>query len=898
MVRRANYGKFKGAEKVRTHTFRVPLFVASLVLAATFLTYSSDRAAFKTGGTSSSKPASVQGIHQSTSFSSEKKVAVSHALERMPLYFIENRGQVDPSVAYYVQGRDTTLYFTAEGMTLIQTDRRREQTGSKAGLEKASFGRDRISTPEAGSRWVVNLDFVGANSKRRIEAKDPTSAVVSYFKGRKEEWKTGLSTYGSIVYADLWPGIDLVYSGTTNRLKYTFLVKPGADPTRIQLAYRGVEGIRVNESGELQVETPAGGFQDDKPYAYQDVDARRVEVKATYLLDRRSGGGSHRYGFALGSYDRGKPLVLDPAMLAYCGYIGGNGTDLGRGIAVDSLGNAYVTGDTVSTLGFPVTVGPDLTYNFNDDAFVAKVNAAGTALVYCGYIGGTGADIGYGIAVDASGNAYVTGSTNSDQTSFPVTVGPDLTYNGGIDAFVAKVNAAGTALVYCGYIGGNNTEVGRGIAVDNSGNAYVTGYTFSTEATFPVTVGPDLTFNGGQDAFVAKVNAAGTALVYCGYIGGNLVDEGLGIALDGSFNAYVTGYTFSTQATFPVTVGPDLTHNGNMDAFVAKVNAAGTALVYCGYIGGNGGEQGNGIAVDSLGNAYVAGQTTSDEISFPVTVGPGLTYKGLGDAFVAKVNAAGTALVYCGYISGSSDDAAAAIAVDGLGNAYVTGQTNSSEATFPVIIGPDLTFNGGAEDAFVAKVNAAGTALLYCGYIGGFSNETGLGIAVDASGNAYVTGATASDQNTFPVTVGPDLTYNGFVDFDAFVAKITVGKSFFTISPCRVVDTRNPVGPYGGPALAANADRNFVLAGQCGIPSSATAVAYNFTVTQGTALGDLRVVPAGVGLPLVSVMNWRAGQTRANNAIVSLPPSGDIVAHPDQASGTVHCIIDVYGYFE
>jgi hypothetical protein len=199
----------------------------------------------------------------------------------------------------------------------------------------------------------------------------------------------------------------------------------------------------------------------------------------------------------------------------------------------------------------------------------------------------------------------------------------------------------------------------------------------------------------------------------------------------------------------------------------------------------------------------------------------------------------------------------------------------------------------------VAKVNAAGTALVYCGYIGGSGNDYGIGIAVDSSGNAYVTGYTTSSEATFPVTVGPDLTHNG-VGFDAFVAKIvnTSTGSFFTVSPCRVADTRNPIGAYGGPALAANADRTFLIANQCGIPPTANAVAFNFTVTQSTALGDVRIVPAGVGLPLVSVMNWRPGQTRANNAIVSLGPSGDIVAHVDQASGTVHFIIDVNGYFQ
>src|SRR6185369_14480266 len=274
----------------------------------------------------------------------------------------------------------------------------------------------------------------------------------------------------------------------------------------------------------------------------------------------------------------------------------------------------------------------------------------------------------------SAGNAYVTGTTESTEVDFPVTVGPDLTYNGGVfDGYVAKVNAGGTALIYCGYIGGSGFDESFSIEVDSAGNAYVTGDTASNQASFPVTVGPDLTYNdaGIFDAFVAKVNAGGTALVYCGYIGGSTIDFGTGIAVDSGGNAYVTGTTRSTEASFPVTVGPDLTSNGSNDVFVAKVNAGGTALVYCGYIGGSDSDDAFGIAVDSTGNAYVTGIARSG-MGLPVTVAPDLTFNGNGDAFVAKVNAGGTALVYCGYIGGSDGDVGIGIAVDNAGNAYVT----------------------------------------------------------------------------------------------------------------------------------------------------------------------------------------------------------------------------------
>ena len=524
--------------------------------------------------------------------------------------------------------------------------------------------------------------------------------------------------------------------------------------------------------------------------AYQETEAGRVEVRTAFMLDEAITHAEQSFGFEVGRYDATRTLVLDPAYLLYCGYIGGAGDDWAQGIAVDAAGNAYIVGTAMSSeQTFPVVVGPDLTHNGGGpyDAFVAKVNAQGTGLIYCGYIGGAVLiDVGTSIAVDAAGNAYVTGRTSSTEQTFPVTVGPDLTQNGAEDAFVAKVNAQGTALDYCGYIGGIANDQGNGIAVDGAGNAYVTGSTLSSEQTFPVAVGPDLTYNGFGDAFVAKVNKQGSALVYCGYIGGTDPDYGNGIAVDGLDAAYVTGEAISTERSFPVKVGPDVTQNGANDAFVAKVNKQGTALVYCGYIGGVRLDWGNGVAVDAAGNAYVTGRTSSTEQSFPVKVGPDVIQNGANDAFVAKVNAQGSTLVYCGYIGGTTNESGNGIAVDAAGNAHVTGDTDSTEQSFPVTVGPDVTQNG-ASDAFVAKVNAQGTAFVYCGYIGGGFNDAGEGIAVDASGNDYVTGWTCSDEQTFPVTVGPDLTFNAITQpvrhQNAFVAKVSLTRLQGTGTP-------------------------------------------------------------------------------------------------------------------
>jgi Beta-propeller repeat len=699
---------------------------------------------------------------------------IAQQLERAPLTFVENRGLMDERVAYYVPGSQTTFYLTHGGVTIAQTGPAKSATATNM---TDATGAEHASKKQ---RWVVQMAFAGANPAARVQGDKPVATTVSYFHGAPSEWKTSLPTYGRITYTDMWPGIDAVYSGSGGQLKYAFMVRPGADPRQIRLAYSGATSVQVTNAGQLTVATPVGGFVDDAPVAYQestDGASQRTQVAVSYAQDSATSGsaGTTVYGFRVGAYDTSKPLVVDPAIITYAGYIGGAGYEAGNAIAVDAAGNAYIAGETDSDqLSFPVTAGPDLTYNGGGDAFVAKVQSNGMGFTYVGYIGGSQYDHANGIAIDSAGNAYVTGGTNSDQGTFPVTVGPDLTYNRGGDAFVAKVNAAGTALIYCGYLGGGAYDTARGIAVDSASNAYVTGTTFAPGSLphFPVTVGPDVTFNGASDAFITKVRPNAT-LAYSGYIGGVGDESGSGVTVDGSGQAYVIGNTTSSQATFPVAGGPDLTYNGSGDAFVSKVAASGVGLIYSGYIGGSGGDNGAAIAIDGNGAAYIAGQTESDQATFPVKVGPDLTYNGgLDDGFIAKVQPSGAGLVYAGYIGGDGIDGALGVAVDAAHNAYVTGNAGAYFVV-PIFVvnGPDSSYNGGQVDAYVAKLSASGAAYAYCGYVGGSNDDVGYAIAVDSGGNAYVTGYTGSAQATFPVMSGPDLTYNGGSQ-DAFVAKI------------------------------------------------------------------------------------------------------------------------------
>jgi len=359
--------------------------------------------------------------------------AKAHALisdfGRVPVYFVPNQGQTADGVSFYVKGADKTVYFASDSVTFAMNYPARSENEGES------------------ERWVVKLDFLGAREDVEPEGLEKTGASISYFRGKPEEWKTGLPAYSGIIYRDLWPGIDLAYKGEMDKLKYEFIVHPGADPSEVKLAYRGAERVALTAEGRLEVKTPVGGFEDDIPVAYQEVDGKRMGVPVTYSLEgvaesqsaaavssswikSESGPESraHIYGFEVCKYDRSRILVIDPAVLVYCGYIGGANEDTSKDLAIDESGCVYLTGHTYSTeASFPVTVGPDLTYNGDYQAFVAKIDPSGTGLVYCGYIGTVNGGDFCAIDVDGSGNAYVTQSTTATQSSFPVTVGPDLT---------------------------------------------------------------------------------------------------------------------------------------------------------------------------------------------------------------------------------------------------------------------------------------------------------------------------------------------------------------------------------------------------------------------------------------------------------------------------------------
>jgi hypothetical protein len=566
----------------------------------------------------------------------------TNARDRRPLSIVENLGQVNEEIAWYTHGTRQKLYFTRDGYTLQLTNGRKEEPISQ----------------------ILTVQLVDAQTKR-IEGLQQAPGLVSYFKGARDEWKTGIPTHSKIGYVDPWPGIDLVYDGSEGTLRSFYTVKPYMDPTQIKLRYSGQDSLTINESGALVYSTALGQISETAPIAWQDINGQRRSIETEFNLINEN-----TVSFRIGEYDDTHSLIIDP-MLEYGSYFGGDGLDSAQAVALDSSGNIYLAGTTIAAVpdSFPRTANVyDDSHNGGNDVYVTKFNSTGSILLYSGYIGGSGDDFLADIAVDSSGNAYITGTTSS--TNFPVTVGSlDTSYNlGPDDAFVTKINDGGGSLVYSGYIGGSRSDNGTGIAFDSQGNAYVVGATYSSESMgFPVSGAPNT---------------------------------------DTSFNS-------STNCN------PDL-FECTYDTFVAKINSSGGALTFAGYIGGASGDVANGVAVDGNGNAYVAG-TTSSNTSFPVTVGPDLTSNAFQDGFVAKVNGSNGSLAYCGFIGGDATDNAFGIAVDGDGSAYVTGRAGSSEsAGFPVVIGPDRSHNNpGSFDAFIVKVKTDGTGFEYAGFIGG-----------------------------------------------------------------------------------------------------------------------------------------------------------------------------------
>ena len=596
--------------------------------------------------------------------------------------------------------------------------------------------------------------------------------VVNDLRGDEaSRWQTHIPTFERVRYRKVYPGVDLDWHGTQQRLEYDFRIAPGADPSAIALRVAGADRVRVARDGDLVLAAGGEAIRQSAPVAYQGDGTSRTPVDAGFKLR------GNTVSFAIGAYDRSRPLVIDPVVLDYSTYLGGNGAERANGIAVDSSGAAYLTGRTLST-DFN-TAGPVESVTGQGDVFISKLNSAGNAIVYSTYLGGEGDDSGNGIAVDGTG-AYIVGTTES--TDFNTVNAAFPNRDAGVaDAFAAKLNPAGDGLVYSTYLGGPNnfccgsgnsggivphekkagaTDEGVAIAIDSSGAAYVAGTThaknYPTKGEIELDTSEQQGYGGcgnnstactgassmTSDAFVTKLTPAGNELVYSTYLGGDLGDGATAIAVDSAGSAYVAGATNSPD--FNRVGGIEglngtFENNGrrtNFDAFVSKLNPAGNALTYSTYLGGSDFDAAHSIAIDSAGAAYVTGTTDSSDFNLVNEIegdssGP--------DAFVSKLNPAGSGLEYSSYLGGDLGDAANSIAVDPAGRALITGTTSSRDFDRAGAIERDA----GREDAFVSSLTPGGD-LACSSYLGGDGADSGNAIAVGPSGAAYVAGSTES----------------------------------------------------------------------------------------------------------------------------------------------------------
>ena len=823
----------------------------------------------------SAQPASIQRAQNN----SAPSIKLAKTYRNLPLIMEPNQGQTSNEVKFLSRGPGYVFFLTSDEAVLA-----------------LHSGKSSIIGRQSSKTDILRMKLVGSNPEPELIGLDELPGRSNYFIGKDPaNWRANVPNFGRVAEHGVYPGIDLVYYGNQQQLEYDFVVAPGADPRAIRLAIDGERRLRLDSTGDLIVSLEGGDLRLHKPAIYQTSRGAKQPVSGRFIVL-----GNSEVSFKVGKYDPSRALVIDP-ILSYSTYLGGSGIDVANGIAVAPDNTAFIAGGTFS-IDFPTAhpLQPNMggAVDFPQDAFVAKISADGSTLLYSTYLGGSGTDVANGIAVDSFGNAYVTGITFSPD--FPVTAGSisplyggdgkggaSYNPNGNIvsNAFVTKLNVAGSGLVYSSFLGYYENVTGLAIALDSADNAYVTGQTGPNLPVTVTTVPPPLppppfpivgafqpVFGGGTDCFLTKVSASGSTIPYSTYIGGSAGDTCYGVAADSNGNAYVTGLTYSGD--FPISItAPQTTYSGMGDAFLTKINSnwsEALSLVYSSYLGGNGLDQGNGVAVDKAGNAYVVGVTNSTSPSFPVTASalqPTCALDALGncegDAFVTKMNPAGTALVYSTYLGGTKAEAGMGIALDASGDAYVTGSTVSSD--FPiagVVFQP--AFGGGNADAFVTALNPGGTALIYSTYLGGTNTDIGTSIAVDSSGSAYVSGQTCSVD--FPLANSLQDFPNG--NCDAFISKVSIltgialnpsglvfpNQSLGTTSKPLTISLTNGNAPLSIASIVATGD--FAQTNTCGgsVPAnSKCTISVTFTPTgTGVRKGAITITDSAPGSPHIA----------------------------------------------
>lgn len=693
----------------------------------------------------------LQIVFMSYSLALAQAQVVKSKVDRQ--YFIENKGQWHSDVIFKTQIGGMNAWITKNGMSYEFYDSASENSTS------TSLGMPDQSQLESynvrGHRIAFNI--IGGNSNVNAQGKQQQAGYYNFLLGNDPSGHaSNVSLYKEVIVDEVYPGIDMRYYFDRGYLRYDFIVHPGADPTQILFSIEGADKTYIDNKGALSFNTALGIVSFSELLCYEKLTQR--EVDSQFIKK------GNYWSINVGEYEKNKILVIDP--LVYSTFIGGSAQDQGNSIALDALDNVYVTGHTYSP-NYDITTGPfEANWAGNWDVVVSKLDSSGSALIYSTFIGGSSSDYGAGIVVDSELNAYIAGSTLS--TNYDITPNAFQSTNGGNgDAFVSKLNSTGTALIYSTYIGGTDGDYARGIALDNFGNAYITGNTWSIN--YDCTPGALQPNNGGgsYDVFVTKLNATGTALIYSTYIGGDSNEVARSIAVDAAGCSFIAG---DAGPNYLITAGAFQTVNaGGSDLFVTKLSPSGNEAIYSTYIGGNSVENGYDIAVDLLGNAYITG--SSESLNFKLTSNAFQTVHqgGWSDAVLTKLNASGSKLLYSTYIGGNGDDVAHSIAIDDFGNACIVGRTESTD--FDITPTAYQSDNAAGRDVFVSKFNTENGSLLYSTYIGGNNNDVGLSVALDAPDNVYITGLTwSSDYDT---TLGGFQTTSAG-SYDLFVTKLAM----------------------------------------------------------------------------------------------------------------------------
>lgn len=713
------------------------------------------------------------------STSKSQSARATKLMGALPLQFEPNVGQAESRFNFVSRGPAYSVMLNSA-----------EAVFSLRGMTDSKLS----SSDPASHQHNVTIKLQNANTSAQHGAQYLLPGRVNYFSAGHAQ--TNIPTYRSIRYYKVYPGIDVVYYGKEQQLEHDFIIAPGADTGQINLKFAGADAVRLNEVGDVIISAGSGVLRLQRPLAYQTINGQRRIVGSSYRLN-----DDNTIGFSLSKYDCDRELVIDP-VLFYSSFLGGTGADTANDIALDPSGNIYITGGTTSA-EFPRTDGSPAKGSF--DVFVMKLNPTGSSIIFSTFLASTGNDSGLSIALDPNRNVYVSGLT--DTAGFPLTPGAFQTTHSNQDGFAAKLNSTGSALLYSTLLGGSpRTNNGARIAVDQAGDMYLTGSTYAdnfptTSNAFRQTVNPftGTNFLSSTDCYVAKIHPAGAGaadLVYSTYLGGNLGDDAARITLDAAGFVYVTGYTQSTNfpttpdavQPLPTTTDIGIRNNSDVgDAFLVKMDlrqSGAASMIYSTYLGGTGRDIARGLAVDPLKNIYVTGRTDSGD--FPVSP-TALQSKNAGgtDVFVMKINpsrSGASGLIYSTYLGGSAneDEFGGGIAVDSVGNAFVVGDTRSTN--LPVTVGAFQPSNGGNSDvfsapggdAFVSKLNSAGTALVYFTYLGGNGGDNANAVKLDAKGNAYLAGYTFSPN--FPLSANALQTTQAG-QFDAFVACVDVPSS-------------------------------------------------------------------------------------------------------------------------